>query len=637
MGDSRASEDQREMFKQAWKAAGQGDHETFRKLKSGLADYLLYPYLQYEDLRERRAEAGTDEMVGFLEDYRDWAFSPALKMAWLRSLAREKRWADLARYSEGIKDTRLQCQRVRARIILKQTEGMLAEAQKLWAVGKSQPDECDPVFAWLVKQGGVTETLAWQRIRLAMLANNRSLTSYLARYVPRKQRPWIEGWQRLSRGGFSRLEQMRKWPDNEITREIAEVSLERLAKSDARLAARKFDLLDGHFNWTEDKRANLLRDIALYSAVALENGTVENMERVPAMYRDSQLLEWWARFLLSRQDWAGLLKVIGQLPEDIQSDDRWRYWAIQAGIRSGQPEAYSAQLAVLAQKASYYGFLAADDLGLAYNICPVTADVEPQEVARLADRQDFRRALELRRVNLDNWAAAEWSRAVSRLPAGDLKIAAALAQRERWDDRVIFALGNSGDLRLYEWRFPLTWQTEIQRESTKNKLDPEWVYGTIRSESAMQEAARSSANAIGLMQVTPSTARQVARKHRLPWHGVEQLMTAQGNIPVGTAYMHDLLKDFNDNPVLVSGAYNAGPNAVARWLKTRPLNEAAIWVETLPYFETRDYIPRVLAFTTIYDWRLGGPVKRISARMPHIESGKIGVSGSTEVVCRDST
>ena len=151
----------------------------------------------------------------------------------------------------------------------------------------------------------------------------------------------------------------------------------------------------------------------------------------------------------------------------------------------------------------------------------------------------------------------------------------------------------------------------------------------------MLETARSSANAMGLMQITPATGKRVARKHGLTWNGTSQLRSAQGNLPIGTAYMRDLLEDFSQNPVLVSGAYNAGPNAVKRWLKTRPLEEAAIWIETLPYFETRDYIPRVLAFTTIYDWRLDGQVRRISDRMPHIESGKISSSGSAGIVCRN--
>jgi len=179
------------------------------------------------------------------------------------------------------------------------------------------------------------------------------------------------------------------------------------------------------------------------------------------------------------------------------------------------------------------------------------------------------------------------------------------------------------------------WQKEITRAAATNQLDPAWVYGTIRSESAMLETARSPANALGLMQVLPATGKQVAKKHGLNWRGASQLKTASGNLPIGAAYMGDLYKDLRQNPVLVSGAYNAGPHKVKRWLDTRPTSEAAIWVETLPYFETRDYIPRVLAFTTIYNWRLGGQLKRISSRMPDIESGKIGFAGHTEAVCRN--
>ena len=126
-------------------------------------------------------------MSAFLKAHQDWAFTPGLRNAWLKTLAKQKRWADLVKYSVGITDTVLSCQRLRGQIILKQFDGVLSEAQKLWVVGKSQVDECDPVFAWLVKSDGITETLAWQRIRLAMLADNRSLTTYLARFVPRQQ------------------------------------------------------------------------------------------------------------------------------------------------------------------------------------------------------------------------------------------------------------------------------------------------------------------------------------------------------------------------------------------------------------------------------------------------------------------
>ena len=631
---SSATQAERDQFKIAWDAAKHGDHDRFRQIKDSLQGYVLFPFLQYEDYRNRRSKVPVEEMAGFLDAHEDWAFSPGLRNAWLKSLAKRKRWADLVAHSDGVSNTVLRCQRVRGQIILNRTEGLTREAQRLWLSGKSQPDECDPVFAWLIKNDGIPASLAWERIQLAIEANNRSLTKYLARFVPVDERRWLDDWRRISREGYSTLERANRWPDNETTRMIAATSLRRLARNDAGLAAEKFEILDNHFNWEDSLGISLLRDIALYSAVAMEDDTVSHMIRVPVAFRDSQLLEWWARFLLSQQDWPAVVSVIEQMPDDTRNDDRWRYWLAQAGLRSGLTKPPSKLLTDLSQKASYYGFLAADELGLAYSICPGQADVDPLEVQRMAAVEGLARALELRRAGLDDWAVREWVQATGRLPVSELKAVAALAVREGWYDRAIFALGNSGDLNLYDWRFPLLWEKDIIKAATANQLDPAWVYGTIRSESAMVETARSSANALGLMQVTPATGKQVAKKHGLQWRGASQLKTAPGNLPLGTAYMSDLYQDFNQNPVLVSSAYNAGPNAVKRWLDTRPLSETAIWVETLPYFETRDYIPRVLAFTTIYDWRLGGTVKRISGRMPDIESGKIGIDGHTEVVCK---
>jgi len=625
---------QLEQFKSAWEAAKKGNHADFNRIKVGLAGYLLFPYLQYEDYRNRRASVDSGEIVAFLDSHRDWAFEPGLRRAWLKTLAGRGRWSDLLAYSDGVSDTALRCQRARARIILKQTSDIEAEIQKLWAVGHSQPDECDVAFSWLIKVHGIPESLAWERIYLAMVENDRSLVKYLARFVPSARRQWLSDWRTLSRGGYTRMERLTRWDDNAITREIAAVSMRRLARRDATAAAAAFGPMAAHFDWPEAEQQSLWRDVAMWSAVALDVETASRMERVPAAYRDSQLLEWWARFLLSSGDWQALAGVISQMPDETRNDDRWQYWLAQAHLRSGKA-GQDTSLTQLAQKANYYGFLAADELGLAYNICPLEPDVEVAEIDRTAGLEGFRRALVLREAGLDNWARAEWVLAAGQVKTGDLDVVAALANREGWHDRAIFALGNSGDLPFYDWRSPLAWQADIKRVAAANQLDPAWVFGTVRSESAMVEDARSSANALGLMQVTPATGKRVARKHGLAWNGSVGLQTAVGNLPVGAAYMSDLLQEFPANPVLVSAAYNAGPNAVKSWLDTRPRGEAAVWVETLPYFETRDYIPRVLAFTTLYQWRMGGPVTRISARMPELESGKIRADGIAGVECRD--
>ena len=172
----------------------------------------------------------------------------------------------------------------------------------------------------------------------------------------------------------------------------------------------------------------------------------------------------------------------------------------------------------------------------------------------------------------------------------------------------------------------------------RNRLDPAWIHGVMRSESALVESARSPAGAIGLMQITPATAKRLARRHGLAYSGSEQLRTASLNIRFGTRYMRELMDRYEQNPVLVSGAYNAGPGAVNRWLDSRPRGDAAAWIETIPYFETRDYIPRVLAFTAIYDWRMHRSVTRLSHRMPHLDSAVLGSQSTTpnettEVVC----
>jgi len=155
--------------------------------------------------------------------------------------------------------------------------------------------------------------------------------------------------------------------------------------------------------------------------------------------------------------------------------------------------------------------------------------------------------------------------------------------------------------------------------------------GLLRAESAMAADAVSPAGARGLMQILPGTAAQVARRLGRAFRDSEQLLQAEDNIVFGTAYLRELMDRFNNNPVLALGAYNAGPAAVKRWLDALPMRDPATWIENLPYSETREYIPRVLAFATIYNWRLQQPVQRITSRMRALVSGTMG-SGSGAAV-----
>ncbi len=362
------------------------------------------------------------------------------------------------------------------------------------------------------------------------------------------------------------------------------------------------------------------------------------MQNVPGDFRDGKLLEWWARFDLSSADWEGLISVIESMPEEQKNDSSWRYWDARARFETGAIESARERLGELALQTNYFGFLSADRLGFPYTICPEEPGVDELAVTALRQQPGFYRAIELRKAGIPSWSRSEWKIAVKGLDKSGLRVAAALAVEEGWSDMAIFALGNSGDMRWYAWRFPLDYAGPVESQARERKLDPAWVLGLMRSESAMAEDALSPAGAMGLMQIMPKTAKQLAGRHTISYSGPQQLMQARENIELGTTYLRELLDRFGENQVLASGAYNAGPNAVERWMKSRRTDDPTIWVETLPYFETRDYIPRVLAFATIYDWRLAKPVIRVSSRMPAFDSGAGGgtmqVRDTAEVVCR---
>ena len=149
----------REAFTRAWQAAASGKRTVFEQLKTGLQGYSLYPYLQYEDLRFRRARVDPAVMARFLTDHDDWAFSAGLRTAWLRTLGERRRWDAVLQYGGDSGDVKVRCHHAHARVRAGDTDGLLPVAQALWTVGKSQPDACDPVFDWLHQMGGITPAM----------------------------------------------------------------------------------------------------------------------------------------------------------------------------------------------------------------------------------------------------------------------------------------------------------------------------------------------------------------------------------------------------------------------------------------------------------------------------------------------
>jgi len=622
-------------FKQAWQAANRGDRALFEQLKDSLLDYVLYPYLQYADYEARRASVSPADMAAFLDSHPDWAFTAGLRKSWLVALGKNGRWDDLLTYAGEASDAEIQCYLAQAAIHTRPATEALPQAQALWAVGKSQPDACDPVFTWLRKAGGVTPDLAWLRVTRAMQAGNARMTVYLAHFVAPRDKAWLERWQQQDQQNYLRLDRARQWPHDPRAADITTFGLQRLARKDTDLAWRYYKTLKGKIKWNEQQQGDILRELAQWSAVANLPEALERMRLVPASGRTDTLLEWWVRAGLAAGNWAEVSGAIEAMGNVAKGSDQWRYWDAIARVKLGEQERAMAALDTLSAEATYFGFLAADFLNRPYAICAQDSEVTPQEMTAFHDQPLIRRVEALQGAGLSLWARREWNMNVKQLPAEDRRLAAALATEQNRPDLAIFALSAIEDRSLYEWRFPLNFAALVKEQAGKQNIDPAWVLGLIRAESAMATDAVSPADARGLMQVLPGTASQLARSHGYAYRGSDQLMQARDNVVFGTAFLRDLMRKFSGNEMLVTGAYNAGPNAVKRWLDSLPGEDAAIWIELLPYHETRDYIPKVLAFATIYDWRLQKPVQRISSRLRAPDSASVNARPATyaEIAC----
>lgn len=596
-------ETQREVFRQGWAAAGRGDQAAILQAIASLPDYSIRPYLEFELLRQRVDQVPETVMEKFLARYRDWSFAAGLERSWLRSLGRRGEFEILTRHGRNATNARVQCYLGRADLQAGRTDDLAERAERLWLVGHSQDSACDPLFDWWKRQGHPTTDQAWRRFHLALSVGQDGLARYLRRYLNNDQRHWADLWLHMQTRPHLALRDARQWPDHDQARSIIRSGMIELARRDWERAEIMWLPLKRRFNWPDNDVATIERELALYKAVALESGAVDAIDALPERAVDQQMLEWRARAAMANGDWQAVLDSIRAMELVDQARGRWRYWRGRALAELQRPEALVA-FASLAAEANYYGFLAASRLGQDLTLCSENIAADAAIQRRLMRDAEFERAMELYQVGLNNHARRTWVNVSRRLSHAELDQAALLAAGQGWYDRAISALGNNGRMQAYPWRFPMVEKGRVTSVSQRWQVEPALVFGLMRAESAMQVDALSSAGARGLLQLMPATAAAVARRNGLAYGNSGDLMNPEVNISLGIAHLAELKERYDGQWIHVAAAYNAGINAVARWLDSRPLTDPDVWLETLPFYETRDYVPRVLAFATIYEWQM---------------------------------
>lgn len=589
------------------------------------ASHPLQGWVEYARLQREFDTLAPAQGQAFLQRHRGQPVAEAFREGWLVSLAKRQDWATFrSAWSAAIDNTTLRCQELEARQRTGSTDAQWTrDAQAIWrSSGNPLPSACDAPFAALAAQGGLPPALRWERIEKAAEAWQPTVIRAAARGLPAGEQALANDYAAFFEAVHERA---LDWPKTARSRLVASHGLARLAKSSPMAGEAQLPKYAAALGFTEADRGRVLYQAALWTVASYEPESARRLAAVPASAYDERLHEWRVREALARSDWRAARTAIGRMGDAQRRDSRWTWFAARVSELTGDKAGAQALYRDAARKPDFHGFLAADRLDQPYALCPWLPEEPPAAKAAVANDPGMVRAMMLYRIERAAWAQREWDAALARFDDNKRRLAVAIAQDNGWFDRGVFGLVNVGgksnpeELRLYRLRFPLHHEAIIRREAARHGIDPAWVAAEIRAESVFNPKARSSANALGLMQVLPETGAAVARRLGRPWGGAASLYDPETSIVLGTAYLHEMKQKYG-RPYVAIAAYNAGPTPTARWQSQRPAMDADFWIETISYKETRDYVARVLAFSVIYDWRLNGDAVPVTDRM-HGRSG----------------
>ncbi len=610
----------RVLFVQAFKQAIHGQLAPNGPLARELKGYPLAPYLTAARLHYRLAHhpgPATDQRVEqFITTYRHWPAAAQLRQRWLASLVKRGRWHTLlTRVGPNPRGTSLRCGVVHARIERGQKPKKSALA--LWDVGHSQPKTCNPVFAWLKKKGQLTPEVIEKRARLVLIAGHTGLARYLKRQLAddSKRSQQLTRWINVAEHP-KRLDQTHQMPHA-----LALALFKRFALSDLDSAAAALPDIVHRLGIGQSRRYKMRRWVALLYAENHKAAALKWFAKISdnRLAGDPHAIGWAVRSAIYQNRWHQALKWLNTMPQSDANQPKWRYWRARALAQLGHRSHARSIYTRLAHQRAYYGFLAADRIHKAYhyNYSPLPDNSASRTT--LARRPGIIRARLLYRAGLEHRATREWRQALVGADNTTLAQAAALAYGWGWYSRAITTLARANywdDLRI---RYPIPHKKIVQSAARANGLSSALILAVMRTESLFQATVRSSAGALGLMQVKPQTARYVA--HHLSNHRLSAgpLTNPAINIRIGSRLLAYLLHQrWGNNPALAVAGYNAGSGKVADWLP-QTTRAADIWIANIPYTETRRYVERILKHTVVFKHRLDQKPKRLLKRLGQIE------------------
>jgi len=622
-------EQQRIIFQKARQALRNHDTVAFERLYTQLSNYPLTPYLDIWKGFQRIKEEKDREVSAILDRYPDVPESLELRIAWMQALAERGQWPHVAKQLAQIPHAT----NAFPNIALRSTwyngdkKAALNILTNQWRHGSELPSHITNLMQLWKSAGHPNQEDLWARIIFYIQRGQWKKVTPLKHRLNITEQAWITAWRDVQRHPEQALlDTARYHIEPDIMARMARDGLRRLASHDidkawATLARIQPLLGDADFTHLQQKIAlragkqHLPQADTWLSSISEQNQTAETRA-------------WYIRTLLLKKGWHKALSAIQAMPEHEQMKTQWIYWQGALLEKLGQTATAKTFFEQASLERGYYSFLSANRLEQPYQMGYLPAATPNPDT--LAQQANIQRAYEWRQQGEPSKARREWQYALQHASLKTWQQALQLANQWQWHEQTIRAASKSKQFHALRARFPLAYDKDVERFAHRNHLKKSMIWSVIRQESAFNPHAVSRSKAQGLMQLMPKTATYIVKKHAVRHKESIKLDNPTDNIQLGSTYLADLLQRFHGNEALAIAAYNAGPNRVSSWLDQVPFDAADIWIELIPFHETRRYVQHVLSFMAVYNWLQNKPQSALFASSQAIKQLKDRDLATTE-------
>ncbi len=566
-------------------------------------NYILAPYADYWLMLITLSTSDKAVVREFLSQYADYPFADRVRGEWLKSLGKRQDWDtffdELASFKR--EDLAVSCYVLEGRA-KKGDVIALTEGKALWMSNVEQPANCENLYDLMQTSKVLTQDDIWARFRLAMQEGKVALAKTIIQREASISKAELKLIDTVYQNPQAALEKKIIPFRNHLGRALNLYAIDKLAR-------KKVD--DGLNTWAKlmsqfeaDEQVYMWGRLAMQAARRHDEQALSLYAKLKNSELDQDEIAWKVRAALLERNWALVLATIDDMQATQQEEQPWRYWKGRAyKAQNAIPKANSIFLP-LSREHTFYGLLARDELGDVMAGAPINYVPSDAEVQAIKNQPAIQRALELQRLDMRWESRAEWAWATKDYDDKQMLAAAELAIRQSWYDLAISTAEKTKFVHNFVLRYPAPYRETVQAFSKANGLDEAWVYGLTRQESRFVSYAKSGVGASGLMQVMPATAAWIAKKTGFSEYRQNMIHQTETNVKLGTYYLRYTLDLMSGQAAMATAAYNAGPGNARHWAPKKPM-EGAIYAETIPILETRQYVQKVMANTCFYSNSLG--------------------------------